>query len=49
MRLWKGFNWEEQKEGADSSKFLERLEGGDTQPWLSLDQAEAKRDGNECK
>lgn len=44
-------NWEDQKEGegANSSDFPEKLEGVDAQPWLSLDQDETKRDGNECK
>lgn len=43
-----GVNWEEQKEGeaANSSDFTERVEGGDIQPWLRLDQAVIKRDGN---
>lgn len=60
MKEWQGsysleiveeVNWEEQKEGeiANSSDFPEKLKGGDTQPWLSLDQAETKRNGNECK
>lgn len=60
MKEWQGsynleiveeVNWEDQKEGegANSSDFPEKLEGVDAQPWLSLDQDETKRDGNECK
>lgn len=47
LEIVEGVSGEEQKdgEGANSSDFTERLEGGDTQTWLRLHQVEIKRDG----
>lgn len=43
-----GVQWEEEKaeEPSNSSDFTERVEGGDNQPRLRLDQAVIKKDGN---